>query len=128
MNSLLVTNNDQVIGLACLEQPDAPIVFRIEGHAIDVLRATRDLLLQGWKLSVDPLAGHYVRLNPFHTILLQKGEERQSRCKDLARIDRALEQWERNDKVLFRKEQWQADFQAIDCSLTACMLDGKEGE
>lgn len=128
MSSLLVTNNDTVISLSCLKQQNTTRVFRIEGHAVEVLGAVRNLLLQGWKLAADPLAGHYIRLNPFHTILLKKGEERQCQYKDLARIDRALELWERSGESLNVRDQWKTDYQSIDCSLTASMLESEEGE
>ena len=125
MQSLLVTNNEEVLALECLKQQDAPMVLEIDGHAVDVLRTTRDILLQGWRLSADPLAGHFIRLNPYHTILLEKGEDRQCRCKDLARIERALVQWDRSDEPVLVRGSYKSDYQMIDRSLATCMLDEK---
>ena len=125
MQSLLVTNNEEVLAMECLKQQDAPMVLEIDGHAVDVLRATRDILLQGWRLSADPLAGHFIRLNPYHTILLEKGEDRQCRCYDLARIERALAQWDRSGEPVLVRGSYKSDYQMIDRSLATCMLDEK---
>jgi hypothetical protein len=69
MEHLIVTNN-YLVWDNLLKNSDECLF--ISGEAGKVLLTTRDLLIEGWRLAVDPLQGYYTRFNPYHTVFLQK--------------------------------------------------------
>ena len=69
MKHLIVTNN-RLVRDSLLQNKDAYLF--ISGEAENVLLAARNLIMEGWRLAVDPLQGYYTRFNPYHTVFLQE--------------------------------------------------------
>lgn len=44
----------------------------IDGDPVAVLERTRALVMEGWQLVLDPMAGHLARPNPFLTVAAER--------------------------------------------------------
>lgn len=88
---LIITNNENVISQ--IKKSGAEYKY-IKGHALDVLHYTKELLLRGYRLAADPLAGHYERLNPYHTIFAERDlRSKREDFYDLERIEKSEIRW-----------------------------------
>ena len=88
---LIITNNENVI--RHIEKSKVEYRY-IKGHALDVLHYTKELVLDGYRLAADPLAGHYERLNPYHTVFVERDlREKEKDFYDLGRIEKSENRW-----------------------------------
>ena len=88
---LIISNNENVIRY--MEKSGAEYKY-IKGHALDVLHYTKKLVLNGYHLAADPLAGHYERLNPYHTIFVEHDLKSKEDFYSLDRIEKSEKRWE----------------------------------
>jgi len=117
----IVTNNLKVQKY-CID--NAYLFDFVQGHAQEVLFATREFLLQKWKLAADPLAGHLSRPNPYHTVILQKNLQTEPIAEDILRIETALCQWYLYTNVIELTDRLYRDYCELDFSLAVNTLQG----
>lgn len=116
-----VTNNKQVYeycqngGLDCV---------LVEGGVKEALFLSRDLLMNGWRLAVDPLAGYLSRPNPYHTLFLRDNPQEEVAGDDVLRIEDALIQWHRYTNIIPMTPRLDADYIELDFSLAINSIDG----
>ena len=130
----IVTNNSRVEEYVKQDRR----AFRldaIEGDVRDVVFCARDLLLEGWSLTADPLGGRRERANPFLTVILEKSPQAShwglvgsgglsGQSGEILRVEQLLALFERNEERLAALTQRQrSDYAAIDASLAIGVLD-----
>ena len=86
MKIIVVTNNLSV--KRSLQKHKLEIVF-VDGPAQLALKTARDMILDGWHLAADPLAGYYIRYNPYHTVFLSD-ENLSSTSEDILILEHAI--------------------------------------
>lgn len=116
----IITNNKKVQEY-CAEKGYEFILMH--EYVKDVLFVTRDLLMQGWRLAVDPLGGYNFRLNPYHTVILQTSEDTSNIEYDVLRVDSILSRWykEAND-ILNVDEKMMNDYSDLDYSFATSSI------
>ncbi|WP_130863924.1 hypothetical protein [Bacilliculturomica massiliensis] len=144
----IVTNNERTAEYAGQDRRKFVLDFTKENVCQVVFRA-RDLLMNGWRLTADPLAGRRERANPYLTVILEKAETQEkppgeaSFEKDgseragvglvggvggdggeILRVEQLLSIFEQNRDRLDRlNERQKKDYAAIDLSLARSTLD-----
>ena len=117
----VLTNNSKVFGRFTYINLDT--IF-IKGHAKDVINSCYPWIQKGWRLAADPLAGYFSRPNPYHTIFLQKGKNTQCIPKDITRLERTIEQWDKYDNIIPMTDKLWHDYEELDLSIASCTLNG----
>ena len=112
----VVTNNPRVPAL--MDACGFTAVF-MEGSAKSALLGARDMVVAGWRLAADPLAG-YKRFNPYHTVFLTDGANGGA-AADILRLERAaLHMQSPNRPTAENTESINADYGILDASIAAC--------
>ncbi len=117
----VITNNP---GIEKNFENKALEILFVQGHAKDVIKKCEDFISSGWRLAVDPLAGYFSRPNPFHTIILLPNEGNGSMGKDMTRLARTTEQWERYDNIIPVTERLLEDYKELDLSIAGSSMEG----
>lgn len=117
----IVTNN-QKVHQYCLEN-EYDCLF-VSGEAQDTLFSSRELILKGWKLAVDPLAGYLSRPNPYHTVLLQDSQTEETLMHDILRVEYAVSQWHRYTNIIKMTPQLDDNYSDLDFSLGRSTIEG----
>lgn len=89
-----------------------------------VLRFSRDLILCGWRLAADPLAGYISRYNPYHTVLLQENYCKDIVTKDILRLEEAANHLESPNSPKEIDEKTKRDYCYLDYSIATSTMMG----
>jgi len=123
LNIRVVTNNLKILELT-------KTINNIESHFLDgdirdVIFACRDLVMNGWKLVIDPLGGYISRPNPYHTIILSKSHDMGHLSGDIPRLEYLLSKYYRQlDEYENAAKKYKSDYSELDFSLALNALHG----
>ncbi len=110
----ILTNNDRVYDLMSKQNHDCDF---FDGTAAIVIKeAAQMMLLHGWRLASDPLAGYNSRLNPYHTIFLQLAPENDTKF-DMSRFENLICRWQKCPAIPNASTSIYADFKQLDLSI-----------
>lgn len=117
MDYLIVTNNAHL--LPFLKSHNTHVERRFfEGTIKDIVFLARDLLLSGYSLVADPLAGRLERTSPYLSIFLKKSHNNAKTPDEIIRIEYFIGAYFKNVAFLESlDEDFKQDFAIIDASL-----------
>lgn len=116
MNIQIITNNLMLVNWTKEVQIDNKIRF-IKGSIKDVVFESRNAIMNGMTLVVDPLAGRKERANPYLSVVL-KHSLGEINSKDLLRVEKLLNIYYKNIEYLNRlNEKQHEDYATLDHSL-----------
>ena len=119
MTICIVTNNP---GVAEITIPLNWIMDFNDCPAQHSLLHARDLLLNGWQLAADPLAGYRRRFNPYHTVFLIENKG-QVNGYDILRLERAARHIESTKRpIVENTKKIRNDYRLLDLSLSLSTL------
>ena len=121
MKIKVVTNNPKVNKYSLEEGFDA--IF-LNCSSQKVLHYARDLILNGWCLAADPLAGYISRYNPYHTVFLQESFNNKSIGKDILRLEKAACHLENPNRPKEIDEKTKSDYCYMDFSIATSTMGG----
>lgn len=112
----ILTNNDRVYDLMNAQNHDCRF---LSGTAVAVIKeAAQMMLMHGWRLASDPLAGYNSRLNPYHTIFLQLAPDADTKF-DMLRFENLICRWQKSPVIPNAPASIYADFKQLDLSIAA---------
>ena len=110
----ILTNNDWVYDLMNAQNHDCDF---LDDTAVAVVKeATQMMLIHGWRLASDPLAGCNSRQNPYHTIFLQLTPDADAKF-DMLRFEKLICRWQKCPAVPYALTSIYADFKQLDLSI-----------
>jgi hypothetical protein len=119
---MVVTNNEKVRGE--ISRADCKL-HAIDGTASDVLELSRDMILAGWSLASDPLAGHRFRGNPYHTVFLRDGSRNgEAQALDILRVEKCMRPHEEKDFFGTADGKLDRDYCELDFSIAMNTWNG----
>lgn len=121
MSIKIVTNNHKMNQYCINNGYDS---FFVLGLAQDTLFSSREFILKGWKLAVDPLAGYLSRPNPYHSVFLQDNQTEETLIHDILRVEYAVSQWQRYTNIIKMTPQLDDNYSDLDYSLAKSTMEG----
>lgn len=116
MNIQIITNNNRILNWIEEKQFDIRVRF-INGSVKNVVFESRNAIMYGMTLVVDPLAGRRERANPCLSVIVKQGTG-EIHSKDVVRVEQLLNIYYKNIKYLngLNKKQYR-DYEILDQSL-----------
>ena len=119
---IVVTNNKLVYEDIAESTKDTEVEF-IDGTVKDVVFASREKVLDRFKLAADPLAGRKARPNPYLSVVLEKRTEKYE-AYHILRLEKMLELFYKNEAAFTdMSKSLRSDFAIIDHSLISSLID-----
>jgi len=118
---IVVTNNKLVYEDIAESTKDTEVEF-IDGTVKDVVFASREKVLDRFKLAADPLAGRKARPNPYLSVVLEKRTEKYE-AYHILRLEKMLELFYKNEAAFTdMSKSLRSDFAIIDYSLISTLI------
>ncbi len=113
MKIIAVTNNQNIYEELSSQ---GYCVRYFKGDSVTVLQKARDLVMEGWILAADALAGYNFRNNPYHTVFLQETEgNHEVKVYDILRLEQCMHVHQR--KATEKGERIDRDYNSMDYSI-----------